>query len=92
MLQAKTWDAWFVLYLKGPKEEYIMTDREREELLKLMKAENLEAVMRDKVNSYASQYLDVAAEMRGMYLALVTVGFNDIQAMNFLIAKVNYIK
>ena len=69
-----------------------MTDREREEILKMMKAENLEAVMRDKVSAYANQYLEVAAEMRGMYLALMASGFTEIQAMNFLMAKVHYIK
>lgn len=69
-----------------------MTDREREEILKLMQAENMEAVMRDKISDYAMKYLDVAAEMRGMYLALLASGFTEIQAMNFLMAKVSYNK
>jgi hypothetical protein len=61
---------------------------DREEIRRMMEQEQAEGAMRDCIEFYRKQMMDMAMQLRGAYLAYVNVGFSESQALMLTIQSI----
>lgn len=66
-----------------------MTDKEKENLKRLMESEQAEGAMRDCIRGYREAYMPAAMQIRGYYESLRNVGFSENAAMFLTLNMIN---